>query len=107
MSSLTLLVVITLATVTGDYFVKLASTRPDGLATQDFLLGAFFYGLPAVGWFFLMRSHSMAFIGVAYSASTMLLLAALGVLVFKEDFQLRDALGLGFAILSVGVMTRT
>lgn len=106
MPSLALLVVITLATVTGDYFVKLASTRPSGLATQSFLIGAFFYGLPAVGWFFLMRSHSMAFIGVAYSASTMLLLAALGIFVFKEEFYVRDALGLGLAILSVGIMAR-
>lgn len=106
MPSITLLALITVATVTGDYFVKLASARPGGLATQTFLIGAVLYGLPAIGWFFLMRSHSMAFIGVAYSASTMLLLAALGIFVFKEAFHLRDALGIGLAILSVSIMTR-
>jgi drug/metabolite transporter (DMT)-like permease len=106
MSTITLLIVITLTTVTGDYLVKIASARPNGLTSHTFVLGALFYGLPAVGWFYMMRSHSMAFIGVAYSASTMLLLAALGVFVFRETFQLRDAVGIALAVLSVGVMTK-
>lgn len=106
MTTIALLFVITLATVTGDYFVKVASGRSGGLTSQTFLLGVVFYSLPAIGWFFMMRSHSLAFIGVAYSASTMLLLAALGVLVFKEHFHMRDALGILLAIASVGVMTK-
>jgi undecaprenyl phosphate-alpha-L-ara4N flippase subunit ArnF len=69
-----------------------------------FALGALLYALPAAGWFLLMRSHSLAAIGVFYSAATLLLLAALGTLVFRESFGLREAAGVGLALAAVLVM---
>ena len=62
------------------------------------------YSLAAFGWFFLMKSNSLATIGVMFSASTILLLVALGYFVFKEQFGLREALGVSLAILAVVVM---
>lgn len=79
---------------------------PGGLATPGFLLGMVLHALPAIGWFFLMRSHSLAAIGVFYSASIILLLSALGTFVFREAFGARDALGLALAVASVIVMSR-
>ena len=58
-----------------------------------------------LGWYFLMKSHSLAAIGVLYSASTILLLTALGYFVFKENIGLKDGLGITLAILSVVVMS--
>jgi drug/metabolite transporter (DMT)-like permease len=105
MSSIIILVVITSLTIAGDYFIKVASDRPDGLTTAVFAAGVVLYALPAVGWFFLMRSHSLAAIGVFYSATILILLAGMGALVFREAFGLREALGVGLAIASVVVMT--
>ncbi len=63
------------------------------------------YGSPAIGWFFLMRSHSLAAIGVFYSAATIFLLAILGTVVFREPFGPREWLGLALAIAAVVVMS--
>jgi drug/metabolite transporter (DMT)-like permease len=104
MKTALILVAVTLVTLLGDYFIKLASDKPDGLLSHTFALGLIFYGLPAIGWFFLMRSHSLAAIGVLYSASTILLLAALGVFVFKEAFGWREAVGMLLAISAVLVV---
>lgn len=107
MSNAAILLACTLATVMADFFVKIASDKPNGLTSPIFIIGVAFYGLPAVGWFFMMRSQSLAFIGVAYSASTTIILAALGVIVFKETINLRDALGIALATASVFLMAKS
>lgn len=96
---------IVVITVIGDYCIKIASGRDIGLASLQFLVGALMYGLPAVGWLYLMRVHSLAAIGVFYSATTLLLLAGLGYFVFKENFGLRKGVGLTLAIMSLVVMS--
>ena len=105
MRSALILAAIVALTVVGDYSIKAASQRDGGLFTRAFLLGALLYGLPAVGWYYLMQAHSLAAIGVFYSAVTLLLLAGMGTLVFKESFGLREVVGLSLALASVGVMS--
>lgn len=99
------LALITFATLLGDYCIKVASSRPEGLWSHWFLIGAALYGLPAIGWLLLMRTHSLAMIGVLYSASTIVLLAAFGTLVFREPIGWRDILGLILAVSAVAVMS--
>lgn len=103
--SLMILAAITGLTLFGDYAIKVASAKDSGLLSIWFILGAILYGLPAVGWFYLMKSHSLATIGVMYSASTIILLALLGYFVFKEAFGWREAVGLTLAIAAVAVMS--
>ena len=91
--------------ISGDYYIKVASGRSDGILTSTMIIGATFYSATAFGWYFLMKTHSLAAIGVLYSASTILLLTALGYFVFKESIGLRDCLGITLAILSVLVMS--
>ncbi len=105
MSTAIWLVIVTMMTFAGDYCIKIASGQSGGIATPVFALGAVLYGLPALGWYYLMQSHSLATVGVFYSTATLLLLAALGVLVFKEPFGLRDALGISLAVAAVLVMS--
>ncbi len=62
------------------------------------------YGLVAIGWFFLMKSNSLATIGVMFSASTIIMMAALGYFVFREPFGLREAFGVMLAIMAVVVI---
>lgn len=105
MQSALILLAITALTLVGDYCIKLASGREAGFASAVFIAGLLCYGLPAFGWFFLMRSHSLAAIGVLYSAATLILLAALGVVVFREPFGAREIIGVGLALASVLVMS--
>ena len=105
MSTFIILTAIIVTQIIGDYYIKVASGRTDGMLTSTFMLGVVFYSATAFGWYFLMKTHSLAAIGVLYSASTILLLTALGYFVFKESIGLRDCLGITLAILSVLVMS--
>jgi undecaprenyl phosphate-alpha-L-ara4N flippase subunit ArnF len=104
-TSYLILAAITGLTLFGDYAIKIATSKDGGLMSSWFVLGAILYGLPAIGWFYLMKSHSLAMIGVMYSASTIVLLAALGYFVFKEAFGWREVVGLSLAIAAVFVMS--
>jgi len=103
--TLSLLAVITIMTLVGDYCIKLATHKDTGLYSPLFMIGAVFYGIPAVGWFFLMKSHSLAMVGVMYSASTLVLLTLMGFVVFKESLGWRELVGLSLAISAVIVMS--
>lgn len=100
------LVVITLMTAEGDYFIKMATMHPRGMQSAAFVAGSLLYGLPGFGWFLLMRTHSLAMVAVFYAVATLLMLVALGVLVFREPFGWREFLGVALAIAAVLVMTR-
>lgn len=104
MRTAVLLIIVTAVTLVGDYFIKVASGRPNGLWTPTFAIGLVLYGLPAIGWFYLMRSHALSVIGVLYSAATVLLLTGLSIFVFKEGFGWREALGVMLALLAVTVV---
>jgi len=104
MNTTLILIAVIISTSLGDYLIKLASAREAGLSSLPFLLGAVFYGLPAIGFFHLMRGHSLAAVGVFYSTTTIILMAAMGALIFKEAFGLREGIGVGLAVLSVIVI---
>ena len=57
--SLFILSIVTAATVLGDYFLKIATEKSEGVMTGWFAAGAIIYGLLAFGWYFLMRSNSL------------------------------------------------
>lgn len=101
-----IVVVIAAVTVLGDYFLKLASTQDSMIWNRWFLAGAVIYALCAFGWVFVMRHLKLATIGAAYSVSTVLLLTALGVLVFDERLDRYEVAGLCCAVLSIVLLAR-
>jgi drug/metabolite transporter (DMT)-like permease len=104
MRTLVILTLIILLTLWGDYLIKQAADRPAGLTSFALLLGGSLYGITAIGWFFLMRSHSLAAVGVFYSTMSLLLLVGLGYFAFKEPLGPREALSVSLALLSIIVM---
>lgn len=104
MKSLLILIAVCGSTILGDYFIKQASAHARGLASLTFASGLVLYALPATGWYFLMQSHSLAVIGVLYSATTLILLALLGVFVFNEAFGWREAVGIILALCALAVV---
>jgi undecaprenyl phosphate-alpha-L-ara4N flippase subunit ArnF len=103
MSTLFWLAVATLLTVIGDYLLKLAASGA-GLASWHFVLGALCYGSPALAWYVLMQQHNLATVAVLYSVATLIFVAGLGVVVFKEPFTWREAAGVSLALAAVLVM---
>ncbi len=106
LNSIAILIVLTVATGFGDYFIKLAANSPQGILTRTFAVGMMLYALPAIGWFFLMQTHSLTLISVAYSASTIIILSAIGFFIFNETIGPREILGLTLALASVAVMAK-
>lgn len=104
MSTTAIFLMIVTATIAGDYFIKAASLNSQSLTSTKFFFGAALYALPAAGWFFLMKDHSLATIGIIYSCSNILILSALGYFLFKESITARDLSGIGLAIAAMLIM---
>ncbi len=110
MSNTTVAVLVTIAFsvlgVVGDYFLKLASAKDESLKSPAFYIGFFLYASTAFGWVFVMKHLKLATIGVVYSISMVLLLTAVGVVVFKESLNAYEIAGLVMAVASLLLLTR-
>jgi small multidrug resistance pump len=108
MQNLAILITILLAGlgVVSDYFLKRASEAEKPMLTVAFLIGLVIYSSLAFGWVYVFRHIKLAEMGVVYSASTMLLLAGMGVFIFKEPIHWRESLGIVFALASILLLAR-
>src|SRR5271166_2330526 len=110
MNPKTLAVVVTLAFsvvgVLGDYFLKLASQEEDSLKTPWFYVGFALYAATAFGWVFVMKHLKLATISVLYSVSMVVLLTAVGVVVFRESLNYYEIAGLVMAIAALVLLVR-
>lgn len=103
-NTLPILVIVAAATLVGDNFIKTAALSPTGIHSPRLGIGAVIYGLTAIGWFFLMRSHSLAMVAVIFTAMTTVVLAGMGYFLFDEGFRARDCIGVALAILALAIM---
>jgi len=92
--------------VVGDYFLKLASTREQPLRTGWFYLGFVLYASTAFGWVFVMKYLKLATISVLYSVSMVLLLTAVGALLFRESLNYFEVAGIVLAMASLVLLIR-
>jgi drug/metabolite transporter (DMT)-like permease len=92
--------------VLGDYFLKLASRHEDALKSPWFYLGFALYASTAFGWVFVMKHLKLATISVLYSVSMVVLLTAVGVVVFRESLNWSEYAGLGMAIAALILLVR-
>jgi small multidrug resistance pump len=92
--------------VLGDYFLKLASARERPLLTGWFYLGFVLYASTAFGWVFVMRHLKLATISVLYSVSMVLLLTAVGVVLFRESLNSFEVAGIVLAVASLLLLMR-
>jgi drug/metabolite transporter (DMT)-like permease len=110
MTKTTLAVVVTIAFsavgVLGDYFLKLASAREQSLRTGWFYLGFALYASTAFGWVFVMKYLKLATISVLYSVSMVLLLTAMGVVLFEESLNYYELAGIVLAVASLVLLMR-
>ena len=110
MGTKTLALVITIAFsvigVLGDYFLKLASAREQSLRTGWFYLGFVLYASTAFGWVFVMKHLKLATISVLYSVSLVLLLTAIGVVLFRESLNYFEVIGIVLAVASLVLLMR-
>jgi multidrug transporter EmrE-like cation transporter len=110
MGTKTIAVLITIAFsvigVLGDYFLKLASAREQPLRTTSFYLGFALYASTAFGWVFVMKHLKLATISVLYSVSLVLLLTAIGMVLFQESLNYFEVIGIVLAVISLVLLMR-
>ena len=110
MGTRTLAVLVTIAFsvigVVGDYFLKVASAREHPLRTGWFFLGFALYASTAFGWVFVMKYLRLATISVLYSVSLVLLLTAIGVVLFRESLNYFEVVGIVLAVVSLVLLMR-
>jgi len=110
MGTKTIAVLVTIAFsvigVLGDYFLKLASAREQPLRTSWFYLGLALYASTAFGWVFVMKYLKLATISVLYSVSLVLLLTAIGVVLFRESLSYFEMIGIVFAVVALVLLMR-
>jgi small multidrug resistance pump len=110
MGTKTIAVLVTIAFsvigVLGDYFLKVASAREQPLRTGCFFLGFVLYASTAFGWVFVMRHLKLAIISVLYSVSLVLLLTAIGVVLFQESLTYFEVIGIVLAVASLVLLMR-
>ena len=110
MGTRTIAVLVTIAFsvigVLGDYFLKLASAREQPLRTGWFYLGFALYASTAFGWVFVMRHLKLATISVLYCVSLVLLLTAIGVVLFRESLNYFEMIGIVLAVVSLVLLMR-
>ncbi|CAN5484537.1 hypothetical protein BH23VER1_BH23VER1_06560 [soil metagenome] len=92
--------------VLADYFLKRAGEVKSPFVSRYFFLGLVTYASTAPGWVYVMRNLKLAQVGVFYSVSTVLMLCALGAIVFKETFTVSEIIGVGLAIISLCILAR-
>src|SRR6266550_7887015 len=92
--------------VLGDYFLKLLSARDQPLRTRWFYVGFAVYASTAFGWVFVMRHLKLATISVVYSISMVLLLTAVGVVLFGESLNYYELAGIVLAVASLVLLMR-
>ena len=110
MGTKTIAVLVTIAFsvigVVGDYFLKVASAREQPLRTGWFCLGFALYASTAFGWVFVMRYLKLGTISVLYSVCLVLLLTAIGVVVFRESLNYFEVIGIVLAVISLVLLMR-
>ncbi len=92
--------------VLADYFLKRASDHAASARTGWFWLGLVVYAAMAGGWVYVMRHLSFAELGIVYSATTLLLLTGVGVVVLGETLRGSEALGVAMALGAIALLGR-
>ena len=95
-----------LASVVGDYFLKIASEAQAPFRTAWFPIGVAIYAATAFGWVAVMPHLKLAQIGALYCVAIILALCFMGMLFFKEKLNPKEWLGVFFAIVSVLLLRR-
>ncbi|MDD5229400.1 MAG: hypothetical protein PHN45_07600 [Methylococcales bacterium] len=89
-----------------DYYIKLASLKPNFSGWIELLFGGFLYGVTAIGWFFLMREFKLVTLSVFHALGVIGFTCLLGVFVFKEKLYFREMVGVALGCCSIILLMR-
>ncbi len=105
-STILIIIGLSLVGVLGDYFLKLSGHGSSYINWPLFLIGMAVYSSTAIGWFFVMKNIKLGTLGVVYATTTVLALALVGALFFKESLNVYEVLGVVAGLISIFLLSR-
>jgi len=93
-------------TIIGDYLIKKASMLQHFSGWKLLVLGGFFYGISAIGWFYVYQTTKVFTVGAIHSFGIIILTILLSVVIFKEKITRSEILGLVLGIISLIILLR-
>ncbi|MCY2986832.1 MAG: transporter [Planctomycetota bacterium] len=99
-------VALSVLSVFADYLLKRASGLPSPFRSAQFLAAALIYAGSSFGWVYVLRHFKLATVGAVYSIVIVVLLALIGVTVFRESLTAAEATGLVFAVAALFLLGR-
>ncbi len=106
MSPVFIVILLSIAGVIGDFFIKLSGSGEKFIDIKWFIIGFFIYASTAFGWFYIMKHIKISSLGVIYSLTTVLLLVAVGIFYFHEKLNIYEIIGIITAIISFILLSR-
>ncbi len=106
MNPVIFIILLSLAGVIGDSFLKLAGGTSKPTSYLWFVVGFGIYSSTAFGWFYVMKHIKLSSLGIIYSISTALLLVIIGLVFFHEKLNFYEIVGVGTAMLSIFLLSR-
>ena len=89
-----------------DYFLKLASEKPNIVVNKWFVVAFVVYSSTIFAWVYVIKNMKLASVGVVYSVCMVLFLTFLGVVFFKERLSAKEIVGIALAIASLFLLVR-
>ena len=94
-------ILLALAVVVSDYFLKHASSNSSPFLNRNFFIAMAITTASTFGWVLVMPHLKLAYIGVIYSLVVVLTLCLVGAAFFGEHLNAREWVGVGLAIASL------
>lgn len=100
------ILLLTIYTVEGDYFLKRASAHSSRFWNIDFFIGIFIYASTAFVWVMIYKSTKFSISGVLYSIMSLLIFVIIGVVMFGDKLSLLEVVGLVLGLSSIVILER-
>jgi drug/metabolite transporter (DMT)-like permease len=101
-----LVIILTLLTVVGDFFIKKASLRPGFSGIHFLLIASLIWGATAFGWFFLLRKMELSNANAIFAVGTIILTIALSFFYFHEKISFPEIIGFVLAVIAIYLLAR-
>lgn len=98
---------VTALTAIADAFFKIASEREEPLLNPYFALGFMHYAASSFGVVYLMRHIKLTSFGIVYAVIDVVLLALIGMLIFRERLTSTECVGVGLGKTSLFLLSRS
>lgn len=97
---------VTATAIVGDIFLKNATSTDGGKQALNFAIGVGIYALVAFGFYYMYKLMEFSVTGVMYAVVTILLSVGIGAILFHEQINVYEWIGIALALVSVFLLSR-